>query len=97
MLLLLWASQVTKLTGSRDRWEAARSKAASNNNNEGGATTSSSSSVGPDERWWPWTYEVLVAQWRALLRVYQDVDVDFSRRGASTTSMAQSSAVLAGA
>lgn len=95
MLLLLSAAQVTKLTGSRDRWEAARSKA-SNNNNEGGATTGSSS-VGPEERWWPWTYEVLVAQWRALLRVYQDVDVDFSRRAASTSSMAQSSAVLAGA
>jgi hypothetical protein len=71
---------VTKLTGSGDRWEASR--AASTNNTGSGATPA------VPERWWPWTYEVLIAQWRALLRVLQEVDVDFSRRSSPASASA---------
>ncbi len=43
-------------------------------------------------RWWPWTYEILIPQWRALLRLYQEGDTE-AAAAAATTAAAVAAAV----
>ena len=89
------ARQVFKLTGSRDRWESQKKDTPPDRWWPWTYEVRAVPAVPipgrhPRERLRGLLSvcldQVLIAQWRALVRIYQEVDVEFIRRSASNTS-----------